>query len=42
VPRSLGQVEAIALAVAAALQFVLLLTWDPAGPEFHQWAQLLF
>lgn len=42
VPRSLVRPERIALAAAAVLQFVLLLAWDPAGAEFHQWADLLF
>jgi hypothetical protein len=42
VPRSLSRDERIALAAAAVLQFVLLLSWDPAGAEFHRWAQLLF
>jgi hypothetical protein len=42
VPRSLVRPEYALLASAAALQFVLLLTWDPAGEEFHRWAQQLF
>lgn len=42
VPRSLGRRGAVALGGAAAVQFAAVLTWDPAGAEFHEWSALLF
>lgn len=42
VPRFLGSVGTSVLALAAALQFAAVLTWDPAGAEFRAWSALLF
>jgi hypothetical protein len=42
VPRFMGGRGRALLAFGAVAQLALVLSWDPAGSEFHRWADLLF